>query len=55
MRDIYIFVLQDGEAHTRPYFVRVPDCACPLNSSFLTPVTWDLHIKFCSEMIKRNL
>ena len=34
-------------------FVCMPDCA--LNSSFSTPVPWDLHLNFCSEMIKRNL
>ena len=31
----------------------MPDCV--LNSTFSTPVPWDLHLYFCSEMIKRNL
>ena len=39
--------------NTPPYFVCIPDSV--LNSSFPVPVPWDLHLNFCSEMIKRNL
>ena len=47
------FILQDWEAYTPPYFVCMP--VCFRNNSFSTPVSWDLHLNFCSEMIKRNL
>ena len=49
----WCFIVSDGEANTPPYFVYMPDCV--LNSSFSTPVPWDLHLNFWSEMIKRNL
>ena len=34
---------------------RLYDRGCVLNSSFSTPVPWDLHLNFYSELIKRNL
>ena len=40
-------------AYTSPYFVCMLDCI--LNSSFSTLMPWDLHLNFCSEMIKQNM
>ena len=51
--NLWCFIPSDGEASTPTYFVPTSDGV--LNSSFWTPVPWDSHLNFCSEMIKRNL
>ena len=51
--NLWCFLLSDGEACTHPYFVCTSDDV--LNSSFWTPVPWDFHLNFSSEMIKQNV
>ena len=50
---IFDVLYLNGEAYTHPCFVCMPDCV--RNSSVSTPIPWDLHLHFCSKMIKRNV